>query len=191
MRPIRYFDALLVVCRERSTAEGWGSRRNEVTVTRRRMSLVAVLLSILLVGSFTSAVGIGPAGAATGPAASPDHHATATRATRSTTVATMTDAAGITQQAKTTNSSTANTGSGTGKLAGSGEGAAPATATAAGDEAVAYQIDATHDGNLTSTSIVPPLTQKWSRDLGGLMSYPIITGGRVFVTARSSGSNYG
>src|SRR6266403_1180164 len=39
--------------------------------------------------------------------------------------------------------------------------------------AVAYQIDATHSGAQFDT-IVPPLAQRWSRDLGGQISYPLI-----------------
>ena len=47
--------------------------------------------------------------------------------------------------------------------------------------AVAYQIDATHSG-AQFDSVTPPLTQRWSRDLGGQISYPLIAGGRIFVT---------
>jgi outer membrane protein assembly factor BamB len=58
--------------------------------------------------------------------------------------------------------------------------------------AVAYQIDATHSGAQFDT-ITPPLAQRWSRDLGGQISYPLIVGGRIFVTVAnpSSSSNYG
>ena len=47
--------------------------------------------------------------------------------------------------------------------------------------AVAYQIDAAHSG-AQFDSVTPPLTQRWSRDLGGQISYPLIAGGRIFVT---------
>lgn len=51
------------------------------------------------------------------------------------------------------------------------------------DQAVAYQIDVAHDGNLTGDTLAPPLSQKWTRtDLGGTVSYPLIAGGMVFVT---------
>ncbi|MEV7953964.1 PQQ-binding-like beta-propeller repeat protein [Streptomyces sp. NPDC087532] len=49
-----------------------------------------------------------------------------------------------------------------------------------------YQINARHDGSLVDTAVgAPPLSQKWSRDLGGNVSYPIVAGGRVFATAAS------
>lgn len=54
---------------------------------------------------------------------------------------------------------------------------------------VAYQIDATHSGAQFDT-VVPPLTQRWSRDLGGQISYPLIAGGRIFVTVANQ-SSYG
>jgi outer membrane protein assembly factor BamB len=53
---------------------------------------------------------------------------------------------------------------------------------------VAYQIDATHSGAQFDT-IVPPLTQRWSRDLGGQISYPLIAGGRIFVTVANQNTN--
>jgi len=54
--------------------------------------------------------------------------------------------------------------------------------------AVAYQIDATHSG-AQFDSITPPLTQRWSRDLGGQISYPLIAGGRIFVTVTNPSTN--
>lgn len=54
-----------------------------------------------------------------------------------------------------------------------------------------YQINARHDGSLVDTAVgAPPLSKKWSRDLGGDVSYPIVAGGRVFATA-SSPNGYG
>lgn len=65
----------------------------------------------------------------------------------------------------------------------SGSVPAPITRT----QSVAYQIDPTHTG-AQSDSITPPLAVRWSRDLGGSLSspisYPLIAGGRVFVTAK-------
>jgi outer membrane protein assembly factor BamB len=55
--------------------------------------------------------------------------------------------------------------------------------------AVAYQIDATHSG-AQYDSVTPPLVQRWSRDLGGQISYPLIAGGRIFVTVANP-SSYG
>src|SRR5262249_20648456 len=54
--------------------------------------------------------------------------------------------------------------------------------------AVAYQIDATHSG-AQFDSVTPPLTQRWSRDLGGQISYPLIAGGRIFVTVANPSTN--
>jgi outer membrane protein assembly factor BamB len=61
-------------------------------------------------------------------------------------------------------------------------GAAPPAVT---DAAVAYQLDAAHDGYSARGVAAPPLTRQWSRDLGGTVSYPVIAGGRVFATAVS------
>jgi hypothetical protein len=48
--------------------------------------------------------------------------------------------------------------------------------------AVAYHIDVAHTGNQPTTALRPPLARRWSVDLGGAVSYPLIAGGRVFVT---------
>jgi outer membrane protein assembly factor BamB len=50
-------------------------------------------------------------------------------------------------------------------------------------EAVAYQIDPAHTGAQPNDPVSPPLTLRWSVKLSGVVSYPIIAGGRVFVTA--------
>jgi outer membrane protein assembly factor BamB len=50
------------------------------------------------------------------------------------------------------------------------------------DEAVAFQIDAEHDGSLTADTLKPPLRQAWATALPGLVSYPIIADGKVIVT---------
>ena len=52
---------------------------------------------------------------------------------------------------------------------------------------MAYQIDATHSG-AQYDSVTPPLAQRWSRDLGGQISYPLIAGGRIFVTVANPSS---
>ena len=53
-------------------------------------------------------------------------------------------------------------------------------------ESTAYQVDARHDGSVVDSKVgAPPLTKKWSRDLGGSVSYPIVADGRVFATAVS------
>jgi outer membrane protein assembly factor BamB len=54
--------------------------------------------------------------------------------------------------------------------------------------AVSYRINPTHTGfqaaNLTSRR----LSKRWSRDLGGVVSYPLVAGGKVFVTVANAGS---
>lgn len=49
-------------------------------------------------------------------------------------------------------------------------------------QSVTYQINPAHTGSQLDT-VSPPLTQRWSRDLGHSVSYPLIAGGRVFVVA--------
>src|SRR5260370_12535829 len=76
--------------------------------------------------------------------------------------------------------------------------AATATTTATASNAVAYQIDPRHDGDQpTGVLNISPLTRKWSVTLGqsgsydaeaGDVSYPIIAGGRVFVTVENAHS---
>ena len=68
-------------------------------------------------------------------------------------------------------------------------GTAPTLAHASG-EAVAYQLNAAHDGRLEA-GVAPPLTALWSRDLGQPASYPVIAGGRVFVVTRKGSDGYG
>jgi alpha-tubulin suppressor-like RCC1 family protein/outer membrane protein assembly factor BamB len=61
--------------------------------------------------------------------------------------------------------------------------------TAPSDRSTAYQIDPAHDGHLASGIEVPPLARRWSVDLGGNSSYPIIAEGKVFVTSASPGGS--
>lgn len=67
------------------------------------------------------------------------------------------------------------------------------------DRAVAWQNNAFHDGNNSSSTIKPPLTVKWQRDLASeghsFISYPLIAQGLVIVTTMDSsppanGSDY-
>lgn len=63
-----------------------------------------------------------------------------------------------------------------------------ATAAPALGAAVTYQGDNAHTGNVAAP-FKPPLGKKWiRRDLGGEISYPVIGDGKVFVTARESGT---
>lgn len=53
------------------------------------------------------------------------------------------------------------------------------------DQAVSFLENVAHDDTLTADALAPPLTQQWSRsDLGGTVSYPLIAGGKVFVTVQ-------
>src|SRR5215208_3754959 len=53
-----------------------------------------------------------------------------------------------------------------------------------------YQLNATHTGSADVPGLTPPLRQKWSVNFGQNISYPIIAGGKVFVTVRNA-SGYG
>ncbi len=72
----------------------------------------------------------------------------------------------------------------------------PVATQATAPEAVAYQIDARHDGDQGGPALsTKSLHQKWTVRLGGRgsfgveagdVSYPIIAGGRVFVTVQNA-----
>jgi outer membrane protein assembly factor BamB len=53
-------------------------------------------------------------------------------------------------------------------------------------EAVAYQENPAHSGAAQLPGLVPPLTLRWSINLGNSISYPLIAEGRVFVTVKNS-----
>lgn len=105
------------------------------------------------------------------------------------------DSAGATAAAASATSSVGAGGTigvGTSSVSVGGGGAGGSTVTAASgtggaievpvpDQAVAYQIDVGHSGAQADDTLTPPLTQRWSVDLGGTVSYPLIAGGRVFV----------
>jgi len=53
-------------------------------------------------------------------------------------------------------------------------------------QAVAYQIDYAHSGYVVlGTPLSFPASPSWSVNLGGVMGYPLIAGGRVFVIAQA------
>ena len=56
-------------------------------------------------------------------------------------------------------------------------------------DAVSIQIDVAHSG-VTQFAAAPkfPLTEAWRIEFDGLVSYPLIAGGRVYVTVANSGS---
>ncbi len=57
------------------------------------------------------------------------------------------------------------------------------------DESTAYHVSSAHDGFVTGGTERPPLSPRWSADLGGDLSYPLVTGGRVFVTGTPDGES--
>ncbi len=48
---------------------------------------------------------------------------------------------------------------------------------------VTYQINPAHTGAIHIKGLIPPLSVKWSVDLGAPVSYPLVAGGRIFVIA--------
>jgi outer membrane protein assembly factor BamB len=56
--------------------------------------------------------------------------------------------------------------------------------------AVAYQINQAHSGLQQDDFLRPPLAQRWSHTFPSSSSYPLIAGGKVFVTVRNV-SQYG
>jgi outer membrane protein assembly factor BamB len=64
----------------------------------------------------------------------------------------------------------------------------PAVSSAAAD---AYQIGVSHNGYSADTTIVPPLSHRWSHTFAGPVSYPLVAGGKVFVTVADNGGSYG
>jgi outer membrane protein assembly factor BamB len=69
----------------------------------------------------------------------------------------------------------------------------PASASASVSTAcpdVAHHENAAHDGRNCSTVPVNP-AQLWSVTLNGAASYPVIAGGRIFVTTSAPGGSYG
>jgi outer membrane protein assembly factor BamB len=55
----------------------------------------------------------------------------------------------------------------------------------------AYQISVAHDGFSGDTTIVSPLSARWSHAFAGPVSYPLIVGGMVYVTVADNGGSNG
>jgi outer membrane protein assembly factor BamB len=53
----------------------------------------------------------------------------------------------------------------------------------AGRQSVAYQLDPAHDGYASGVSLAPPLSKAWSKTLSGGLSYPLVVGRNVYVSA--------
>src|SRR3954468_23110626 len=65
-------------------------------------------------------------------------------------------------------------------------------ASALGAASVAYQGNPQHTGAQDGESLTPPLGIRWAWNLGGPSSYPVIAGGKVFVSSRDlSTQGYG
>ena len=60
--------------------------------------------------------------------------------------------------------------------------ASPPSATLPEAVSVAYQLDAAHDGDQPNETLPIAPTKEWSDTFGSSVSYPLIVGGRVFVT---------
>lgn len=90
------------------------------------------------------------------------------------------------------NAGTAAGAGGASDVGGSPDEAAGAGGLDLGDgtEAVAYQINAAHSGWQVNSTVRLPLSQRWQHSFEGSISYPVVAGGRVFVTTRQA-TNYG
>ncbi|HEX7333238.1 MAG TPA: PQQ-binding-like beta-propeller repeat protein [Pyrinomonadaceae bacterium] len=64
-------------------------------------------------------------------------------------------------------------------------------AQVAPEQARNYQINETHTGAINVSGVLPPLRQKWSRNFGLDMSYPLIVDGKVYVLVRNAGVSSG
>jgi len=53
------------------------------------------------------------------------------------------------------------------------------------EQARNYQINEAHTGAINVSGVLPPLKQKWSRNFGLDMSYPLIVDGKVYVIVRN------
>jgi outer membrane protein assembly factor BamB len=63
-----------------------------------------------------------------------------------------------------------------------------ATPTAAA-QSVSYQIDAAHTVGLSYPVLTPPLRQRWARDLGRRVSYPLVAGTQAYVAVGDVGGS--
>lgn len=144
---------------------------------KRRSLCVVTVASVLLAAACSSVVALDKgSGSSTASAASPG----GTGAGGAFPAATTTAIGGPTRPGTTTTGA-ASTSSSASSTGATGDPPGP-------DEAVAFQINPGHTGAVENDSLTPPLTMRWSRNLGAQVSYPLIAGGRVFVTTGSSNS---
>lgn len=59
----------------------------------------------------------------------------------------------------------------------------------AAEDATTFMLNPAHDGNIKLKGFNPPLKLKWSRDLGGNVTYPLIANGRIYVTTDRNPDN--
>jgi outer membrane protein assembly factor BamB len=64
--------------------------------------------------------------------------------------------------------------------------ATTARAQNAPEQARNFQINTTHTGSISSEHLTPPLKQRWAVNFGQPMSYPLIAGGKVYVTVKDA-----
>lgn len=76
-------------------------------------------------------------------------------------------------------------------LAASGTASAASSPPSGPNTDTAYQISSSHDGYSGDTTITAPLTSRWTHSFTGLVSYPLIADGLVFVTVADVSSGYG
>ena len=65
------------------------------------------------------------------------------------------------------------------------------SANAQSDQSVAFQINPQHTGAVSSPSLRLPFIKKWTMNFDGLVSYPLVADGRVFITQGDSGTSFG
>ena len=93
-----------------------------------------------------------------------------------------------------TGASTSTSGSATSSGSGGAGGASSTSTSGTGggypaavpDQATTYQTNPLHTGDQPGDALAPPLTQRWTLDLHGFVSYPLIAEGRVFVTVANT-----
>ena len=59
-------------------------------------------------------------------------------------------------------------------------------AQVAPEQAVNFQINASHTGAVSSEHLTPPLKQRWVVNFGRSISYPLIADGKVYVTVKNA-----
>ncbi|MBV8159382.1 MAG: PQQ-binding-like beta-propeller repeat protein, partial [Acidimicrobiia bacterium] len=58
-------------------------------------------------------------------------------------------------------------------------------------QSTAYQLDSAHTGGQLDADLPGAPAQRWARDLGGAVSYPLVAAGRIFVTVSNPSASGG